>query len=482
MSDKGNSSRIAIVLADCIALALAVVVVFALRTSEFVRAFSPKAGAEFQPDAFYFYAATALLLLPLFRLNGMYRYKVLTNWLEQLVQIIKSFLTIAVLQIIILFFWKDAPFTESARGFILGFGGFGILVTALVRYGISRLVRAKLLLADQIEMKRVLVVGAGRAGEKFALRILNDPEFGIETAWFVDDDPQKIGTALLGFPIYGSVDNIASHAITTGADEIYIVINTIEHDRLMEIIERAKRTGLPVKILSRRFYLVNQDGKVVQDSLPAMLQLSAPLYIRPGMIAKRAVDVVGALLAIVLLLIPGMIIAILVKLSSPGPVFYSSERIGKGGRPFRMYKFRTMRPNDGAEHIQKAQERLKQGLHMGKVEDDPRITPIGKVLRKYSIDELPQIVNVLTGDMSFVGPRPCLAYEMESFDDWHKRRFMVLPGLTGLWQVTGRQLPNLGLHDAMILDVFYADNFTIWLDIKILLRTIPVVLFGRGGS
>lgn len=477
-----KSSRFSVVIADCVALSLAVVGVFALRTSEFVRTFSVKIGAEFQIEAFYFYAATAVLILPLFRLNGMYRYKVLVNWLDQLVQIIKSFLTLATLQIIILFFWKESSFTESARGFILGFSGLGVLATALVRYGISRLVRARVLLSDHVELKRVLVVGAGRAGEKFALRVLNDPEFGIETVWFVDDDPEKIGTALLGFPIYGGVDNIASHAITTGADEIYVVINTIEHNRLMEIIERAKRTGLPVTILSHRFSLVNQEKGSVQDSLPAMLQLSAPLYIRPGMIAKRVIDIVGAVLALVVLVIPCLFVALAVRLSSPGPVFYKSERIGKGGRPFKMYKFRTMVVNDGTEHIQKAKERLEQGLHMGKVEDDPRITPIGRFLRKYSIDELPQILNVLAGDMSFVGPRPCLSYEMEKFDDWHKRRFMVLPGLTGLWQVTGRQIPNLGLHDSMILDVFYADHFTIWLDLKILLRTIPVVLFGRGGS
>ena len=116
------------------------------------------------------------------------------------------------------------------------------------------------------------------------------------------------------------------------------------------------------------------------------------------------------------------------------------------------------------------------------MEDDPRITNIGRFLRKYSIDDVPQIRNVLRGDMSLVGPRPCFAYEMQYFDDWHKRRFMVLPGLTGLWQVTGRQMSNLGLHDAMILDVFYADNFTIWLDVTILLKTIPVVLFGKGGQ
>lgn len=482
MEQKRSSSRAVIVLADCIALALSVIGVFALRTSDFVRAFSIKAGAEFQTEAFTFYALTALLLLPLFRLNGMYKYKVLAHWLDQLVQIIKSFITIAILQILILFFWKDASFTESARGFILGFGGFGILLMGLERYLISRLVRSKVLLSDEVETKKALIVGAGRAGEKFALRVLNDPELGVDGAWFVDDDPKKAGTSLLGFPVYGGVDNITSHAITTGADEIYIVINTIEHDRLMEIIEKCKRTGLPVKVLSRHFHIMYQNGRTVEDTLPAMLQLTTPLYIRPGMIAKRGIDIIGGTIVALLISLPCAFIALLIKLSSPGPVLYASERIGKGGRPFKMYKFRTMRPNDGTEHMQKAQERLKQGKHMGKVEDDPRITNIGRFLRKYSIDEVPQILNVLRGDMSLVGPRPCFAYEMQYFDDWHKRRFMVLPGLTGLWQVTGRQMSNLGLHDAMILDVFYADNFTIWLDVTILLKTIPVVLFGKGGQ
>ena len=116
------------------------------------------------------------------------------------------------------------------------------------------------------------------------------------------------------------------------------------------------------------------------------------------------------------------------------------------------------------------------------MENDPRITPIGRFLRKYSIDEIPQLINVLRGEMSLVGPRPCLPYEMEYFDDWHKRRFLVLPGITGLWQVTGREKSEqLSIHEAMILDVFYAENYNIWMDIKILLKTIPVVLRGKGG-
>jgi FlaA1/EpsC-like NDP-sugar epimerase len=333
MDQKRSSSRAIIVLADSIALALSVIGVFALRTSDFVRAFSISAGATFQSEAFTFYALTALILLPLFRLNGMYKYKVLINGLDQLVQIIKSFITIAILQILILFFWKDASFTESARGFIIGFGGFGILLVGLERYIVSRLIRAKVLLSSEVETKKALIIGAGRAGEKFALRILNDPELGVETAWFVDDDPQKVGTTLLGFPIYSGVDNITSHAIMTGADEIYIVINTIEHDRLMEIIEKCRRTGLPVKVLSRHFHIMYQNGRTVEGSLPAMLQLATPLYIRPGMIAKRGIDIIGGIVVALLISLPCAILALLIKLSSPGPVLYASERIGKGGKP-----------------------------------------------------------------------------------------------------------------------------------------------------
>jgi lipopolysaccharide/colanic/teichoic acid biosynthesis glycosyltransferase len=213
-----------------------------------------------------------------------------------------------------------------------------------------------------------------------------------------------------------------------------------------------------------------------------MLSIAQPIYIRPGMIAKRMLDIAGGLILSAIVFIPCAIVATLVKLTSKGPIFYTSDRVGKGGKVFKMFKFRTMKINSEHQHKEAATKRLKEGKHMGKVENDPRITAIGRVLRKYSIDELPQIINVLRGEMSLVGPRPCFKYEMDHFDNWHKRRFLVLPGLTGLWQVTGRQIENLALHDAMILDVFYAENFTFWLDLKILLKTIPVVLFGRGAK
>ncbi len=478
--DKVTMSRLIIIVCDLLAVVGAVSCIFALRQSEFVMNLSVSAGARFQPETFVFFLVASLFLLPLFSFNQLYRHKVLINWAEQVTRIIRAYLTFGLTLIVILFFLKDSPLIISTRGFLLGVTGFGILFVSLERMVIASLVRKKILFAHGIGPLRALVVGAGRAGEKFALRVLNDPIVGIEDLWFVDDDDKKADKRILGFPVLKGVNNIVNHAITTGADEIYVAINSIDPDRLLEIIEICKKAGLPVKVASKHFRIMapsNGNGRDVDA-----LEMPSQMAIRPGVMAKRVFDIVFATFFIFLTLLPGLIIALLIKLSSRGPVFYPSKRVGKGGKSFYMIKFRTMNVNDTREHQEAAKERLKQGKHMGKVEDDPRIFAVGKFLRKYSIDEIPQFINVLIGEMSVVGPRPCLAYEMDFFDDWHKRRFHVLPGITGLWQVTGRQMDGLLLNDAMTLDVYYAENYTIWMDIKILLKTVPVVLFGYGGK
>ncbi len=436
--------------------------------------FSTKIGAIFKPEAIAFYSVAACSLPMLFRLNNLYKYRVLAQWAAQAAQIIKSFLTLALILIILLFFFQEADFAISARGTLLGFTGLGILLFLIERAVVVLLMRRNIIFHGRIEAKRVLIIGAGRTGETLGLTILNDPALGIEQAWFVDDDAEKIGTSVLGFPVLGPIANILNPAINTAADEIYVAINTASHDRLLTIIEACKATKLPVKVMSRRFQMIHNAGEA--------LDISSQVTIRPAMIAKRIIDISVALCVALVIALPCFIVALLVKLTSRGPIFYASYRVGKGGKLFKMFKFRTMYLNDESERRVAAQARLQAGQHMGKVEDDPRITPVGKILRKYSIDELPQLLNVLRGDMSLIGPRPCLEYELQYFEEWHKRRFLVLPGLTGLWQVTGRQIEGLNLHDAMILDVYYAENFTLWLDIQILLKTIPVVLFARGSK
>lgn len=467
---------------DTITIALAVIGIFAFRTSDAVVSSYSKVGAVFQWETFLFYLVCSVGLLPLFHQNNLYKRKVMSVWSEQFAQIVKSYLTLALILIVILFFLKKAEIAESARGFIIGFTSLGVVLSSLVRAWLGKLVRRRTIVIDPHETRNALVIGAGRAGSEFALRILNDPDLGIEKAWFVDDDEAKSGTAILGFPVLLGTSAIQTHAFNTGADEIYVVINSIERERLLEIIELCRETKLPVRVLSRHFQIVATGGIADNEQTLETLALARPIEIRPGLIAKRMIDFIGSLILCTLLFVPCFIIALLIKLTSKGPIFYSSKRVGIGGKEFGMLKFRSMYVNDQSDAVRSAQERMKQGFHPGKVENDPRITPLGKILRKYSIDEIPQIINVLRGEMSLIGPRPYVPYEMALYDDWHKRRLQVLPGMTGLWQVTGRQIPNLNIHDAMILDVYYAENFTIWLDLKIIIKTIPVVLFGRGGK
>ena len=191
---------------------------------------------------------------------------------------------------------------------------------------------------------------------------------------------------------------------------------------------------------------------------------------------KRAIDVVGALWLLLWLSPIFLITSVLIKLTSPGPVFFWQERLGLHQHPFRMLKFRTMIPT---AHLQ--EESLQQARQevFFKVQNDPRVTPIGKVLRKYSIDELPQLVNVLKGDMSLVGPRPLFDFEIHRFEQWKPlRRFSMKPGLTGIWQVSGRS--QTSDEDRMRFDVEYVEQWSLLLDLKLLLKTIPAVLNGDG--
>jgi len=206
--------------------------------------------------------------------------------------------------------------------------------------------------------------------------------------------------------------------------------------------------------------------------------------------AKRFVDVILSALGLLVISPFFLVLALLVKRSSPGPVFFVQERLGKDGRPFPFYKFRTMRHNsDDAIHRQFAAmfingdddgcERVTGHDNVYKIKKDPRVTWIGSWLRRTSMDELPQLINILRGDMSLVGPRPPISYELENYQPWHMERLKVVPGLTGLWQVSGRS--QVSFEEMVRLDVHYINNWSILLDIQILVQTVPVVLKGSGG-
>jgi exopolysaccharide biosynthesis polyprenyl glycosylphosphotransferase len=192
---------------------------------------------------------------------------------------------------------------------------------------------------------------------------------------------------------------------------------------------------------------------------------------------KRAIDVILSGLSLALLSPLMLIIAVLVKLESPGPAVFRQTRIGRGGRKFTVYKFRTMR--EGAEQEQDALRDLNEAQGaLFKIREDPRCTALGKFLRRRSLDELPQLYNVLRGEMSIVGPRPQLAGEVEQYQPWHKKRLETWPGLTGLWQVSGRS--DLSFDDMVLLDIYYVENWSLLLDLRIALKTIPTLILGTG--
>ena len=200
---------------------------------------------------------------------------------------------------------------------------------------------------------------------------------------------------------------------------------------------------------------------------------------------KRISDFVIASIGILLLSPFFVLIALLVKLSSPGPIFFKQSRIGQYGREFGIYKFRSMKALDGEDEERKKMmiEFIKNGANGAsdtKVINESRITWIGKIIRKASLDELPQLFNVIKGNMSLVGPRPCLPYEFENYDEWQKRRVSVIPGCTGVWQVWGRSKVNY--NESVVLDLYYINNMSPWLDIQLIFQTVPVMLFSRGAK
>lgn len=291
-------------------------------------------------------------------------------------------------------------------------------------------------------------------------------------------DRDRVGEKLRGVPVVACADNFLEYVKKNVVDEVFILGNTRSSSEALadELLE----LGVTV-----HFSLVHESSlrpnKVVEKYGRYMvLTSSMRIASRRELFVKRAIDIIGSIVGLAIMGIAFLIFAPMIKIQSPGPVFFSQVRIGRNGRKFKFYKFRTMSVN--AEEMKKdleAQNEM-QGL-MFKMEDDPRIFPIGKFMRKYSIDELPQFWNVLKGEMSLVGTRPPTVDEFEQYEVHHKARLGIKPGLTGMWQVSGRNKVT-DFEEVVALDTSYITNWSIGLDIKILLKTIQVVVSGRGAS
>ena len=261
-------------------------------------------------------------------------------------------------------------------------------------------------------------------------------------------------------------------------DELIVADAGLDEGRLLEIVEAAHRRGVKVRVAPRTTELLFERGEYVPGQGVPLFELRPPIFAGTDWITKRAFDLVVSTIIVLVGLPAWIVIGILIKASSHGPVLYADSRIGLGERSFRMLKFRTM--VHGAGLHQDALERRNEATGaLFKIRDDPRITPIGRVLRRFSLDEVPNVLNVLRGEMSLVGPRPLPLRDYARLETWHRRRYNVLPGMTGLWQVAGRS--DLTFDDLVRLDFYYLENWSIWLDVTILFKT-PIAVFGRKGA
>jgi exopolysaccharide biosynthesis polyprenyl glycosylphosphotransferase len=260
-------------------------------------------------------------------------------------------------------------------------------------------------------------------------------------------------------------------------DELIVSQSGIGEQELLELVEDAHAHGIDIRVAPTTTELLTRRAEYVPGQGVPLFELRAPVFAGADWIVKRSFDILVSSAVLVLGLPLWLAIAAAIKLDSPGPVLYRDPRIGLGERSFRMLKFRTMRA--GAADLQPELERSNEASGaLFKIRDDPRVTRVGALLRRFSLDELPQVLNVLRGEMSLVGPRPLPVRDFQLLEAWHKKRYLVLPGMTGLWQISGRS--SLSFDDLVRLDFYYLENWSIWLDIAILLKTVPAVLARRG--
>ena len=260
-------------------------------------------------------------------------------------------------------------------------------------------------------------------------------------------------------------------------DELIVSGLDLRDEELLDLVEEAHRCGVKVRIAPTTADLLTQRAEYVAGQGVPLFELRPPVFIGLDWAVKRVFDVVVSAALITIAVPFWLLLAVAVKLDSPGPIFYRDRRVGLGEREFGMFKFRSMYV-DASSRQSSLEASNEASGPLFKIKNDPRVTRVGRILRRYSIDELPQILNVLRGEMSLVGPRPLPLRDYVQLEDWHRKRYLVLPGMTGLWQVSGRI--DLSFDDLVRLDFYYLENWSIWLDISILAKTLPAVVARRG--
>ena len=446
--------------------------------------FGPSSGLSARNASFLLALSVTWLLI--FAAYGLYKERNFFPVLDQLFRVLKAVAAGTFLLLVLVFVLKADSRLQSRLficfGFLASLGSLFIWRGLLFSKLICRLV------GQYAIGKKALIVGAGERGRHLARHITECPSLGLDVVGFIDDGSalQKANAGDLA--ILGTTSDIAEVVQRYDVGEIFLGIPSLSHAELLTLIDKCKATQLPVTLTSELLTVVSQHsslGKI--DGIPA-ITIQPNKFSEVGLVIKRGIDLTLSCLGMFFALPVMAIAGIMIKMSSPGPVFYKQNRLGKNGRHFTLYKLRTM-INDKGDNIHrqylkdfiannKTAGKSEDGEKLFKLENDPRITRVGKFLRRLSLDELPQLINVIRGEMSLVGPRPPLSYEAELYQDWHTKRLQVKPGITGLWQVSARS--TVEFDDMVMLDLYYVEHWSLLFDFQLMLKTIPAAFSGKG--
>lgn len=484
--------KVLLVIADALAAAFSFIFAFTLR--EGVSAFAAEGGfawsESFAPYGALLFFVVGIRLLSL-RYCDLYRLRGEFSFVDDAIHIFKATAIGSLLIVAAAFLYRggfEFRAFSYARGIFVADFLFVLLSVGTIRLfirSVQTLVRRK-----QINLIPTLVVGRGHEASLFIREMRERPALGYRVIGVVDTqivDPNQADYE--GVPVVGTLEELPEAIRDSGANEVIIADPQVSGDALFEVMMRCgRRRGVEFRIAPSLFNCLPRKTEIDQIGVLPMIRLFREPLSSGARILKRTFDLVTSALAITLLFPFWLLIALLIKLDSKGPVFYTQERVGMDGRLFLVYKFRTMVAGADSELHREYQRAFIAGRAEANLGDeqkptykllaDPRITRVGKVLRKISLDEVPQLLNVLLGDMSIVGPRPPIPYEVEAYELWHRKRLDMKPGVTGLWQVSGRN--RLPFEEMVRLDLFYIENWSLLLDLKIVLRTTFVML-GREG-
>ncbi len=456
------------------------------------------------------YAVTApfvaLVFLLIFRYRGLYGGPL--GRFTEAVRVMQG-ATIAIIgTLAVMFFYRGYSYSRAT---VLIFYPLVIVIVVSVRslyrvYGTA-------LRAHPAARRNLLVVGFGTVGRYLGRQLIEEPRC-YEVKGFLDDDPDKADASLGDRKVLGTTADIERVVAEHHIDEVILAIPSAHRERVMDLVGACMRLKVTWRVVPDLYSVRLERLSIDHVGCVPLVGLRGPGIVGYNWALKRAFDLSVALLAILVTMPLWALLAVAIKLTSRGPVLFRQRRLGLKGNPFMLLKFRSMRMGAEARLHQDyaanwiygktgrgdkpaprslgaaaedspgagkgTPKASKNGVGNGavhKMTDDPRVTLVGRLLRRTSLDELPQLWNVVRGEMSLVGPRPPLAYEVERYTEWHKRRLDVLPGITGLWQVSGRNA--LSFEDMVRLDIEYIETWSLEQDVKILLKTIPAVLFGK---